>query len=106
MDNIDKTVWPQHQTLEKRTQSLHYFHSFAVKDRIDASNLSDVQSEVDLSLLPLEMLLPTKDDLDHLLDNCTVMVSRILVEVVFSQFKNEIPTHIPHKYQNEMSMKS
>ena len=61
--NIDKTVRPRHQTLKKRTQSLHYFHSFAVKDRIDASNPSDVKLEVDLSLLPLEMLLPTEDDL-------------------------------------------
>lgn len=65
-NNIGKTVWPRHQTLEKRTQSVHYFHSFAVKDRTGASNLSDVKPEVDLSSLPLKMLLPTKDDLDHL----------------------------------------
>lgn len=36
-DNIDKTV--RHRYM--RTSSLHYFHSYAIADRIDFSNLSE-----------------------------------------------------------------
>ena len=51
-DNINKTVCPRHQTLSSRTQSLYYFHAFAVQDRIDASNMSDSKPNLDLSSLP------------------------------------------------------
>ena len=40
-DNIDKNVRPRHQTMEKQTQSLHYFNCFACLDRVDLSGLSD-----------------------------------------------------------------
>ncbi len=41
-DNIDKNIHPRFQRHEKRGQSLHYFHGYAVRDRIDLSTLSDV----------------------------------------------------------------
>lgn len=37
-DNIDKSVKP---TSEHLAKSLHYFHSYAVRDRTDVSGLSD-----------------------------------------------------------------
>lgn len=39
-DNIDKNVRPSFQRLDHRTQSLHYFHSIAVRDRADHSSAS------------------------------------------------------------------
>lgn len=106
-DNIDKTVRPRHQTLEKRTQSLHYFHSFAVKDRIDMSCISDVKPGLSLSS-PLMTLLPTEHDIENLKENCTVLASRVLAQYIpaFQQFKESVAKHIPHQYQQEMSCKS
>lgn len=39
-DNIDKDVKPQNMTCAHQTRSLHYFHTYAVKDHIDLSHLS------------------------------------------------------------------
>ena len=57
-DNIDKNVRASYQRIGHTTQSLHYFHSYALLDRIDFSGLSDAPpppSIVDpLTFLPLE----------------------------------------------------
>ena len=37
--NIDKNVRPSYQREDRKTQSLHYFHSHAVKYRVDISSL-------------------------------------------------------------------
>ena len=79
-DNIDKTVRPRHQTLSSCTQSLHYFHAFAVQDRIDASNMSDSKPNLDLSSLPYTQLLSYADDLKEIKSNCVVLLSRVLVK--------------------------
>ena len=34
-DNIDKNVNPRFQRCENRGQSLHYFHGYALRDRVD-----------------------------------------------------------------------
>ena len=51
------------------------------------------------------MLLATKNDLEDLLDNCAVLVSRILVKYigVFAKFQDEIPMHIPQEKMNKKS---
>ena len=77
-DNIDKTVCPGHQTLDRQVQSLHYFHSFAIKDRISFSDLSDAKPDVNLAALPLKTFLLSEDDLEKLKQNYTVLVSRVL----------------------------
>ena len=43
-DNIDKNFKPRYMTSDRQTKSLHFFHSYAVKDRINLSGISDVQS--------------------------------------------------------------
>lgn len=40
-DNIDKNIKPRYECHERRGQSLHYFHGYAVKDRIDLSKFSN-----------------------------------------------------------------
>ena len=41
-DNFDKNFRRTFQRLDYQTISLHYFHLYAVKDRIDLNHLSDV----------------------------------------------------------------
>ncbi len=36
-DNIDKNVRPSYQRLDRQTQSLCYFHSYAVRNNLDLS---------------------------------------------------------------------
>lgn len=41
-DNIDKNVKPRHVHQDKQVQSMHYYHSYAVCDRVSISGLSDI----------------------------------------------------------------
>ena len=40
-DNINKHIHKRHQRLDRRTQSIHYFHAYAVENHIDVSEYSD-----------------------------------------------------------------
>ena len=44
-DNIDKNIRPSEQRIDRQTRSLHYFHSFAVRDRVNFSNTSDAAND-------------------------------------------------------------
>ena len=73
-DNIDKNVRPSFQRHDRTTQSLHFFHSYAVLDRIDIDGLSDDHpSSIDISL---DKILPSADDLEKLLGEFEVLVAR------------------------------
>ena len=43
---MDKNVRPSREHAEVKAQSLHYFHSFAVKDRVPIDGLSDKTPEI------------------------------------------------------------
>jgi len=73
-DNIDKNVRPAFQRLDRSTQSLHYFHSYAVLNRIDISGLSDNRpSSIDISP---DKILPNHVDIEKLLSEFEVLVAR------------------------------
>ena len=40
-DNLDKNIRPRHMTSDHQTQSVHYFHCYAVQDRVDFHHLSN-----------------------------------------------------------------
>lgn len=44
-DNIDKNIKRRHVHSDRQIISIHYFHSYAVKDRIDSSSFSDNQPQ-------------------------------------------------------------
>ena len=74
-DNIDKNVHLRFQTLEASTKSLHYFHSYAVKDRIDFSHLSDKPPIVP-ELIDVKKLLPDKESNEKLLKVFKILTER------------------------------
>ena len=73
-DNIDKNIRASFQRLNHQTKSLHYFHTFAVRDRVDFSGLSDVTPHY-VKIDPAT-LLPGPTDLQALLNDLQVIVSR------------------------------
>lgn len=74
-DNLDKNVRPRFTRLDRKTQSLHFFHVYA------SVNLSTVSDDPNLFLntsvenLPVESMLPMQSSL---LSNFSVLVSRVL----------------------------
>ena len=45
-DNVDKTVKPRHMQSDRQNQSLHYFHLYAVCDRINLTDASETPRPV------------------------------------------------------------
>lgn len=73
-DNWDKNVRPSFQRITRQTRSLHEFHSYAVKDRVDWSQSSDAGRCP--STIKLDSFLMTAEDWNVFKDGCSVLVQR------------------------------
>ena len=111
-DNIDKNVKPRYTCQDKNTLSLHYYHSYAVQDRVSLSGLSDEIpdiSSIPLLSIPVHTILPSTVDGQTLIHNFTLLTSRILVDNLkhFTEnYSDVVDRHIKHAYYREMSQKS
>ena len=72
-DNVDKNVKPSFMRINTSTLSLHYFHSYAVLDRVDLSGIPDIQPPGTCDLLAL---LPSSGDVDMLKQQFSILISR------------------------------
>ena len=75
-DNIDNTVRPSFQRMERTTQSLHYFHVYAKLDRVDFSGLSDETPSI-TAIDPLSFL-PSDEDLALVKRDMSNLISRYI----------------------------
>jgi L1 cell adhesion molecule like protein len=107
-DNIDKRVNPRDMRIDRQAQSLHYFHSYAVRNRVPSSHLDGTHAQCDIKRLPISTFLPTLEDCTAICDNYIVLVSRIIVKhlTCFSAFQASVPSHIVHEFSSEMTQKS
>ena len=96
-------------TCEKQTRSLHYFHTYAVRDRIDLSSFSDEQQIPNIKSIQLDNLLPSASDEKSMRANFSVLVSRVLVKhlpSIAKLGKHALERHITYQFSQEMAMKS
>ena len=107
-DNIDKNVKPRDMRADHQTQSLHYFHSFAVKDRIDFSSVPNTLSLINPAEVDLNCCLPSGEDERVLDDNLCVLISRVVAQYMpfFKECASRVNQHIDHPYSKEMAQKS
>lgn len=111
-DNIDKNVKARHMRLDNRNQSLHYFHLYAVENRVDFASFSD--EPMDNSSLSdmrqvAKSMLPTAGDDAILRRNISTLILRVLcthLDFFKSSFHGLVDWHIQHRYYQEMSTKS
>ena len=111
-DNLDKNVKSQYfRSNARNTQSLHYFHYYAVKDRVDFSCLEEmpVQSlQSDLRLVA-KSLLPSATDDAEMKRNICILMSRVLfnnVPCFQTTFDGTVNWHIEHQFYKEMCLVS
>uniref|UniRef100_A0A1X7UNS5 Uncharacterized protein n=1 Tax=Amphimedon queenslandica TaxID=400682 RepID=A0A1X7UNS5_AMPQE len=71
---------------------------FAVKDRVDLSNISDLPRN---GFIDVSLLLQQSSDHDEMLTNLTTLISRILVDH-FSPFLNKVPLGTVLKNKNKL----
>ena len=96
-DNLDKTI-------KLQTKSLHFIHSYAMKDRIDLYKLSDeMPTEVNIwGIIPNEVdYLSLKSDFTKLISSMIVEHNHFLALI----YEGLPLQHIPHKFSKEMSNK-
>ena len=111
-DNIDKTVKQCYMRSDAyKTGSIHYFHSYAVADRIDFSSLPETTPplpSVDVLQLATS-LLPSPEDDVALRKNVATLVSCILfgsIDFFKLTFDDVVEWHIKHEFYEQMSRKS
>ena len=111
-DNIDKSIRRRHLRSDRRNQSLHYFHTYAMENRVDISHLSDVNVHISeltsIQYIP-NSVLPRLGDDTQIRQNISALVSRVLckhLDFFKLSFDGVIEWHIQHKYYTQMSCKS
>ena len=73
IDNIDLNVRRSEQRVDHTTQSYHFCHAYALLNRVESTQLPDQKPSGTLSL---ELILPSQKDLDNIMEDFTVLVSR------------------------------
>ena len=107
-DNCDLHQHSRHQTVSRRDQDHHWFHLYAIKDRVLGLHLRDDQPMAEVSKLPLATFLPNVADCSALHHEFTILVSRVLIKHLecFKRLEQVTPDHIPHQYSHVMANKS
>ena len=73
-DNVDKNVKPSCQRQEIQGKSLHYFHAYAAKDRVNLASLSECPPPT--STPDANELLPTAADVSCIMEEICILMSR------------------------------
>jgi len=107
-NNIDKYVKPREMRINVQAKSLNYFNSYAVKGRINVSQLEDNPCRPNFRSFNGLKLLPTEQDLEAIESNFCVLIQRVLKKHIpfFKTFCSKTSKHIKHKYYEEMAHKS
>lgn len=107
-DNVDKNIKRRHETMDKKTLSLHCFNSYAALDRCNFSDLSDVPPQIDPTTQDKSLFIPTDTDFEELVDNFATVSARILHQNIpaLAEVPGLCVDHIPHPKQKEMSTRS
>ena len=107
-DNFDKNIKPQDMRIDNQTKSLHYFHVYDVRDRIDLTDYDDEEPTPDISSISIDRILPSADDNLALCTNYSILIARVLRKHMpfFKEFGAGLERHIRHEYYEEMSAKS
>lgn len=76
-DNVDKNIRPSFQRYDRQTLSLHYFHSYAIKDRVNLQSCSDLaptNPSIDGTTL-----IPSEEDIGLFTSDAEILVARLIV---------------------------
>lgn len=107
-DNLDKSVHPRDMRMDCQTKALHYFHMYAVRDRVNLADYADNPSLPNISPSDLKSILPTTQDEEVLQNNFAILIARTLTRHMpyFKKFGSRLEHHLLHERYVEMSTKS
>lgn len=102
-------VQARHQSSSHQNKSLHWTHSFAVKNRVKPDkSLVDCQAQMQVKDLQMIQILPSHEEQVAMKWCMVTLVFRVICKYfeVYIGFKSAVIHHIPHKDSNEMKHKS
>ena len=107
-DNWDLEVKARYQTKSQNNKSLHYFHAYAVKDRVVAQGLDNKRPQKSIGEIEMQEFLPTPEVQEAIVSDLVNIIPRVLVKYLtpYSTFKKAVIYHIPHPHSKEMVEKS
>ena len=107
-DNLDLTVKVRDMRQDNPNESYHFFHTIAVQDRIDVNHLDSSKPQQLVSNLSVSDFLLSSSEYNCLREDFIVLVARVIVNE-FKQFRflaGGVPSHISHRYSQQMASKS
>ena len=106
-DNLDFYVTTRDESSQRRNKSIHWFHLYAVKDRIPFTTLS-THPQKPIIEFDFSEVLPDLDTQQQLERDFIPLVTRVMVKYLpaFQCFTDVVVHHIPHKYSEETTKKS
>ena len=107
-DNWDLEVKARYQTKSQNNKSLHYFHAYAVKERVVAQGLDIKRPQKSIAEIEMREFLPTPEVQEAIVADLVKIIPRVLVKYLtpYSAFKKAVIYHIPHPHSKEMVEKS
>ena len=90
---------------------MHFYNSFAVRDRVNISSLSDITPDlrrIPLVSIPVNDVLPSKTDESNLTHNFTLLVCRQLVDHLKyfrENYSDVVNRHIKHDYYSLFTLR-
>lgn len=108
-DNIDLAVQVRHQSSSHKNNSLHWTHTYAVKNRVAVDgNLEREVPQKKVEDLEMSEILPGPEIQESLKGSLVPLVLRVLVRHLpaYKKFRTAVEHHLPHQYSVQMRNKS
>ena len=77
-DNWDLEVKERYQTKYQNNKSLHYFHAYAVKDRVAAQGLDNKRPQKSIGEIEMREFLPTPEVQEAIIADLVNIIPRCL----------------------------
>ena len=103
-DNVDKKMGVRDVRIDNQGDM---YSLLAARSRLPLLDLPHTGQVADVVSLPWESFLPTQEDINGINSTLVVLVSRLLTQYFcdLSVLSKSVPSHIKHKYSQEMSKK-
>ena len=78
-DNWDLEVKARCQTKSQTNKSLHYFHAYAVKDRVISKGLDNTRPQKSIDEVEMQEILPTAEVQESIISDLSKLIPRVIV---------------------------
>ena len=78
-DNWDLEVKARCKTKSQTNKSLHYFHAYAVKDRVISKGLDNTRPQKSIDEVEMQEILPTAEVQESIISDLSKLIPRVIV---------------------------